>query len=346
MKALIYDQFETMPVIRDLPEPLLEPHAALIQVRATGMCMSDWHGWLGRDSDIALPHVPGHEFSGIVVATGVEVKRWSPGMRVTAPFVNACGSCPQCVSGNQQVCDHQTQPGFTHWGSFAEYVIVDHADFNLVRLPEEISFEAAASLGCRFATSFRAVVDQGRLHSGEWVVIFGCGGVGLSAIMIASAVGANVIGVDIDPEKLDFARKIGAMEVLNAGRVADVAVAVREISRGGAHLAIDALGSAGTAFNSIASLRKRGKHVQIGLMRPEERRSPIPFDQVVAKELEILGSHGMQAYRYPALLEMIQTNKLQPERLIGRSISLEEAVQEFDISASFKGTGVTIINRF
>ena len=147
---------------------------------------------------------------------GGEVRNFKSGDRVTVPFVCGCGSCPQCTSGNQQVCDHQSQPGFTHWGSFAEYVAIDHADTNLVKLPEEIDLCTAAVLGCRFITSFRAVVDQGRVTEGQYVAVHGCGGVGLSAVMIASALGAAVIAIDINPNNLNRAKELGAVHTLNA----------------------------------------------------------------------------------------------------------------------------------
>ena len=158
-----------------------------MRVKATGVCRSDWHGWVGHDKDITLPHVPGHELAGVVEAVGRDVRKWKRGDRVTVPFVCGCGECPQCQAGHQQVCDHQFQPGFTHWGSFAEFVSIHRADLNLVALPESLAFDTAASLGCRFATSFRAVVDQGRTSAGQWVAVHGCGGVGLSAVMIANA---------------------------------------------------------------------------------------------------------------------------------------------------------------
>ena len=185
-------------------------NGVVIEVKANGICRSDWHGWMGHDPDIHLPHVPGHELAGVIAAVGKNVRRWQVGDHVTLPFVCGCGTCPQCLSGNQQVCDHQFQPGFTHWGSFAQYVAIHYADDNLVRLPEEIDFVTAASLGCRFVTSFRGIVDQGRVSAGQWVAVHGCGGVGLSAIMIASAAGAQVLAVDIDDAKLEFARSIGA----------------------------------------------------------------------------------------------------------------------------------------
>ncbi len=154
MKAVVYEAFGQAPELRILPDPTPEPHSVVIKVEATGLCRSDWHGWVGHDPDIRLPHVPGHELAGVIAAVGRSVVRFREGDRVTVPFVSGCGSCPQCHSGNQQVCDDQFQPGFTHWGSFAEYVRIDRADFNLVRLPEEIDFATAASLGCRFVTSF------------------------------------------------------------------------------------------------------------------------------------------------------------------------------------------------
>jgi alcohol dehydrogenase len=298
---------------------------------------------MGHDADIRVPHVPGHELAGVIESVGAEVGQWQPGDRVTLPFVCGCGRCPQCASGNHQVCDHQFQPGFTHWGSFAEYVAIQYADINLVRLPESVDFVTAASLGCRFATSFRAVVDQGRIARDQWLAVHGCGGVGLSAIMIARAMGARVIAVDIDATTLELARDIGAAACIDATASPDVAGEIRELSGGGAHVSIDALGSPATCFNSIASLRKRGRHVQVGLLALEERDARIPTGLVVANELEILGSHGMQAHRYPQMLEMIVAGTLQPERLIGRTIGLEEAPEALVTMDRFSGVGVTVV---
>ena len=301
---------------------------------------------MGHDPDIELPHVPGHELAGTVEAVGKDVQRWKVGDRVTVPFVGGCGSCPECHAGQQQVCHNQFQPGFTHWGSFAEFVAIHQADLNLVALPETMDFVTAASLGCRFATSFRAVVDQGRVSAGQWVCVHGCGGIGLSAIMIASALGANVVAVDIAEDKLALARELGATATVNAGMVADVAEAVFDITNGGAHLSLDALGHPETCFNSIQNLRRRGRHVQIGLMLAEHSTPQIPMARVIAHELEILGSHGMQAHRYDAMLAMIQAGKLAPERLVGQQISLEESIEALMAMDRFQSVGATVINRF
>jgi alcohol dehydrogenase len=301
---------------------------------------------MGHDADIRVPHVPGHEVAGVIEAAGAGVEHWKPGDRVTLPFVCGCGSCPQCVSGNHQVCDRQFQPGFTHWGSFAEYVAIQFADINLVRLPDSVDFATAASLGCRFATSFRAVVDQGRIARDQWLAVHGCGGVGLSAIMIGRALGAQVVAVDIDFEKLALARDLGAVACIDATESEDVVAEIRELTDGGVHVSIDALGSAATCRNSIAGLRKRGRHVQVGLLPPEEREARIPTGLVVANELEIVGSHGMQAHRYPQMLEMIVAGRLQPEKLIGRTIGMDEAPAALAAMDRFSDVGVTVIDPF
>ncbi len=346
MRAVLYEDFGALPSIEQVADPQPEYGSVVVQVRASGICLSDWHGWMGHDSDITLPHVPGHELAGEIVATGREVRKFRQGDRVTVPFVGGCGQCSQCHSGNQQVCDHQFQPGFTHWGSFAELVAIHYADTNLVSLPEGMAYSTAASLGCRFATAFRAVVDQGRVAPGEWVAVHGCGGVGLSAIMIARARGAHVLAIDIADDKLTFAKQLGASDILNVASVGNVAEAVRDITNGGPHLSLDAIGNASVVGDSIASLRKRGRHVQIGLIAAGSKSVRIPMSRVIANELEVLGSHGMQAHRYDEMLDMIRQGQLAPENLIGRQVTLEESIQALTTMDRFDHRGVTVITRF
>lgn len=366
MKGVMFREFAQPLTLEQLPDPTPPPKGVVIRVMATGLCRSDWHGWMGHDPDVRPPHVPGHEFAGIIEAVGKDVSKWQAGARVTLPFVCGCGSCPQCASGNHQVCDHQIQPGITHWGAFAEYVAVDYADVNLVRLPDSLDFVTAASLGCRFVTAFRAVVDQGQISAGQWLAVHGCGGVGLSAIMIGRALGARVVAVDIDDDKLAFASRMGAEAVINANKLATdnvdasnvktnnvqtnnvdaVAEGIRDITAGGAHVSIDALGSTLTCVGSVNSLRKRGKHIQVGLMVADHRSPAVPMDRVIFNELELIGSHGIQAHRYPALLAMIEAGTLKPNRLLGRTISLEETIVELPNMKNFVGTGMTVIDRF
>ena len=346
MKAAVFEEFKGKIQINNVPYPTLEPHGVVLKIEATGMCLSDWHGWQGHDKDIVLPHVPGHELAGSIVEVGQEVKNYKVGDRVTVPFVGGCGSCEQCYSGNHQVCDNQSQPGFTHWGSFAEFMALNQADLNLIKLPNDISFETAAILGCRFITSFRAIVQQGQVKGGEFVAVHGCGGVGLSAIMIANAIGAQVIAVDINDDALVLAKKLGATTVLNSSIADDIVEEVLEVTKGGAHVSLDALGHPETCFNSIANLRKRGKHIQIGLMTGSHQHPQVPMDKVIANELEILGSHGMQAHKYGEVLEMITAGKLQPDKLLERRVSLEESTQLLPKMDEFSSSGITVINSF
>ena len=346
MRAIIYEQFGGPLTLQQAPDPLPPKDGVVIQVKANGICRSDWHGWMGHDPDIHLPHVPGHELAGVVVATGPGVQNWKAGDRVTVPFAVGCGRCAQCLSGQQHICDDYFQPGFTAWGSFAEYVAVPHADANLVCLPDEIDDVAAASLGCRFVTAFRAVAAQGRVLPGEWVVVHGCGGVGLAAVMIAHALGSQVIGVDIKEEALAMARSVGASHTLLAQKEGSLVAALHDLTHGGAQVSLDALGSRETCRNSILSLRKRGRHVQVGLMLGEERDAVVPMNQVIAKELEIVGSHGMQAHAYGPMLAMIRDGRLKPQQLVGKRIPLAEAPTELVAMGQFQGLGVTVIDRF
>lgn len=310
MRAIVYDRTGTPPVLREVADPVCPPDGAVVEVRATGVCRSDWHAWRGHDP-VRLPHVPGHEFAGVVAQVGDEVTGFVPGERVTAPFVNGCGRCEWCRSGAAQICPDQTQPGFTHWGSFAERVVVRAADTNLVRLPDELDFVGAAALGCRFATAFRALTGHGPLREDAVIAVFGAGGVGLSAIMIADALGHRVAAVDPSPAANAMAASLGAIIVHEVVEEADVA--------------IDAYGSAATALASVRSLRRGGRHVQVGLMLGTDAQAPLPWDLVVARELHVVGSHGMAAADYPAMLALVADGRLKPQRLVGSVIPLAEA---------------------
>jgi D-arabinose 1-dehydrogenase-like Zn-dependent alcohol dehydrogenase len=342
MRAVQYAAFQELPEVVRVDDPDCPEAGVVIEVAATGLCRSDWHAWMGHDPDVALPHVPGHELAGVVAEVGSRVEGWLRGERVTVPFVCACGRCPTCLRGEQQVCDFQFQPGFTQWGSFAEYVAIDRADVNLVRVPETVDLETAASLGCRFGTAYRAVVHHGRVGEGDWVAVHGCGGVGLSAVMIATAHGAHVVAVDVSPAALALARRLGAVATIDATST-DVIAAVREITGGGAQVSLDALGSTTTCQNSIRSLRTRGRHVQIGLMVADDDMPRVPMAAVIAGELELVGSHGMAARAYPAMLAEIVAGSLRPERLITRRITLDEAPSALALLGQQLGDGITMV---
>lgn len=323
VRAVRYTGYGSTPEVVELPAPECPPDGAVVAVRATGICRSDWHAWRGHDP-VPLPVVPGHEFAGVVVRTGPLVRGFAVGDRVSAPFVNGCGRCAWCSSGQAQVCPEQTQPGFTHPGSFAEQVVVRAAGFNLVRLPDEVDFVTAAALGCRFATAFHALTAQSALAAGEWLMVIGCGGVGLSAVLVGRALGARVLAVDPSASARERAAQLGADKVLVK---ADPGT-VHQLTDGGAHVSLDAVGSADTAFAGVLSLRRRGRHVQAGLMLGVNANAPLPWDRVIAHELTVAGSHGMAAAEYPRLLELIGAGTLDPGLLVGRVVDLDQAGAE------------------
>ena len=341
MRAAIMRAFGEPLRVEAVPDPEPASDGVVVAVRASGVCRSDWHGWMGHDPAITLPHVPGHELAGVVAAAGPEVRGFAVGDRVTVPFCCGCGRCEPCRHGQTQICDADFQPGFTAWGSFAELVALPRADLNLVRLPEPLGFVEAASLGCRFMTAFAALTEHGRVAAGDWVAVHGCGGVGLSAVMIARALGASVVAVDVDPETLELARSLGAAETVDA-RAGDAADAIVELT-GGAHVSLDALGSAATCRGSVRSLRKRGRHVQVGLLLADEREVAVPMDRVIAYELELRGVHGMAVGRYDALLRLVESGAVNPARLIGRTIALEQAGEELASMGAFAQRGLSVI---
>ncbi len=313
------------PRVQQVPEPVAPPDGVVVQVHATGLCRSDWHAWAGHD-DIAFPHVPGHEVAGVVTAVGAQVRRWREGDRVTVPFVCGCGRCPWCRSGQAQVCPDQQQPGFTHDGSFAELVALHAADTHLVAVPPTIELTTAASLGCRFATAYRAVVDRAKVAPQEWVSVVGAGGVGLSVAMIARAVGARVVAVDRNPQALAVAAGLGVEHTVLADG-SDVPAVIHDLTGGGSHVAVDAVGSEQTCSDALLGLRRRGRHVQVGLLPGVVGHPRVPLERVIGWELDLLGSHGMPAVDYPAMLALIERGSLAPERLVERVVGLEEAAE-------------------
>lgn len=349
MRAVVVDEVRAQPLVREVADPVPPPDGVVVRVVATGICHSDWHAWAGHD-DVVFPHVPGHELAGVVAQVGPEVSHWRVGDTVTVPFVCGCGTCEWCLSGNAQVCPRQEQPGFTHWGSFAELVALHAADTNLVAVPDGVDLTAAAALGCRFATAFRALVDRARVRQDEWVTVVGAGGVGLSAVMIARALGARVVAVDRSERALATASALGAEHAVlvgagdGEGTATDVPVAVADLTGGGSHVTVDAVGTERTCADAILSLRRRGRHVQIGLLPPVEGHPRVPMDRVIAWELDVLGSHGMAAADYPRMLELIGTGHLDPQRLVERTVGLAEAASLLPRYDRLSGSGMTMVD--
>ncbi|QIG45730.1 alcohol dehydrogenase catalytic domain-containing protein [Nocardioides anomalus] len=318
MRAVVYDAYGATPVVREVAPPVCPADGVVVRVGATGVCRSDWHAFVGHDP-VPLPMTPGHELAGTVAEVGAEVRAgaggWAVGDRVTVPFVVACGRCEYCRAGEQQVCPHQQQPGFTYPGSWAELVAVPHAAANLVRLPDDVDVVAAAALGCRFATAFRALHTHAPVGPGDVLAVHGCGGVGLSAVLIGAALGATVVAIDPSAPRRERALELGATRVLDVGRHEGL----------DAHVSLDAVGSPQVAAASVRSLRRRGTHVQLGLLLGAEAATPLPMDLVLAHELTVVGSHGMPAHEYAALFDLLRSADLDPGLLVDRVLTLDEA---------------------
>jgi len=345
MRAAILTAFRAPLEIADAPDPACPEDGVVLRVLACGVCRSDWHGWAGADPDIALPHIPGHEYCGVVEEAGPRTGGWRVGDRAIAPFILACGACPACAAGNQTICPRQIVPGFTAPGAFAERIAVPRASENLARLPEGMDPAEAAALGCRVTTAWQALTGPGRLGPGEWLAVHGTGGIGLSAVMLGAAMGAAVVALDIVPEKLALARQMGATAVVNAAET-DAAEAVREITAGGAHVSLEALGTAQTTLASIACLRPLGRHVQVGMPAGEHTVMPIPMDLVYARQLSLHGTRGMPGWRFEGLFRLIRAGRLSLSGLVTRRIGLEEAHAELAAMDGPTPPGIAVITRF
>ena len=345
MKAALLTDWRAPLAIGARPDPAPDPGGVVLEVLACGICRSDWHVWTGADPDVSLPRIPGHEYCGEVVATGADVTRLSVGDRVIAPFILACGRCPACARGQQTTCPDQALPGFTRDGAFAEYVAVPFAEANLAPLPGWMEPALAAAMGCRITTAWHALTGRAALAPGEWLAVFGMGGVGLSALMLGRALGARVIAVDVVAERLALADRLGAAATVNAGET-DPAAAVREITGGGAQVALEALGTPATTLPALGSLASLGRFVQVGMPTGAHATMPLPMDAVYAGQLALYGTRGMPAWRYPALLSLIAATGLDLSPLVARRVGLSDVSAEL---ARFDGPappGIAVITDF
>ncbi|WP_353948331.1 zinc-dependent alcohol dehydrogenase family protein [Sporolactobacillus sp. Y61] len=348
MKAAVLTAFKKPLSLEKVPDPELTSDGVIVKLKATGVCRSDWHGWMGEWTGFIapLPHILGHEMSGYVEEVGKDVHNFKKGDRVIVPFTQGDGTCPHCLAGHSNVCDHQIMPGFTYNGGFAEYVRIPKADYNLVALPEGVDFTDASAMGCRYMTAFHGVTTRGKVRGGEWVVVYGAGGVGLSAIQIATAYGANVIAVDIDDKKLKFAKKLGAVATINSKKE-KAPEAVMELTKGGADVSVDALGIQETMLNAIRSLNKKGRHVQIGMTSfKNEGMLNIPLNEIVDREIQFSGSFGMPISEYPRMLQMVEKQRLHPGKLVTAKISLGNVDTVFNDMSKYAGIGVSVVTDF
>ena len=343
MRAAILKAYRKDLVIEQVPDPACEADGVVLKLLACGICRSDWHGWVGEHPRVKPGAIPGHEYCGEVVEAG-PLSRWQVGDRVIAPFILACGQCPECQSGQTTICKSQRVPGFGEPGAYAEYISVPCAH-NLARLPEAISPVLAAGLGCRVTTAWHALTGRADLRAGEWLAVHGTGGIGLSALILGRALGARVVVVDVVAEKLSHALSLGAEAAFDA-RDGDVAARIVEATGGGAHVSIEALGIEATANASIDCLRPLGRHVQVGLPTGHTARMDIHMNAVYMKQLAVYGTRGMPAWKYPSLLDMITRGVVDMSPLIARTVPLSAASAELRAFDGPMPPGVAVIDDF
>ncbi|MEM7488201.1 MAG: alcohol dehydrogenase catalytic domain-containing protein [Pseudomonadota bacterium] len=342
MRAAVLREYNAPLSIEDVPEPDTPPDGVVLRVIACGVCRSDWHGWVGEHPRVKPGQIGGHEYCGEVVSAGPDAVHRA-GDRLVAPFILSCGTCPQCRSGASNTCLDQRLPGFVEPGAFAEYVAVPR-DHNLARLPDAISPTVAAGLGCRVTTAWHALTGRAGLQPGEWLAVHGTGGIGLSAAILGRAMGARVVVVDVVREKLDHALGLGMEAAVMAGD--DTADEIREITGGGAHVSVEALGLPVTVNASLRCLRPLGRHVQVGLPTGHTAVMEVDMSAVYQGNLALYGTRGMPAWRYPSLLGLITSGAVDMAPLIAREVGLSGVSDEL---AAFNGPtapGVAVITDF
>lgn len=343
MRAAVVREFNEDLSIETVPDPACPDNGVVLEVAACGVCRSDHHGWIGEHPRVKNGSILGHEYCGTVVEAG-KMAKYSVGDRLIAPFILSCGSCPACHIGVSNTCANQIVPGFTDPGAYAEFVAVPF-DHNLVHLPEDMTPGLAAGLGCRVTTAWHALTDRAAVKAGEWVAVHGTGGIGLSTLLLAKALGAQVVVVDIVPEKLEGALKLGADAAVNAadGNVAD---AIIEITGGGANVSIEALGIEATTNASIECLATLGRHVQVGMPVGHTAHMNINMNAVYMKNLAVFGTRGMPAWKYPSLLNLVERGLIDLTPLVAREVGLSDASAELRAMNGPTPPGTAVITNF
>lgn len=342
MKAAVLREFGSELSIEQVSDPECPENGVVLDVLACGICRSDFHGWIGHHPKVKPGDIMGHEYCGIVVEAGPEAQH-KVGDRLIAPFILGCGKCVSCQTGVSNTCAQQVTPGFGLSGAYAQRIAVPF-DHNLVHLPDSIDPSLAAGLGCRVTTAWHALTDRANVRLGEWVAIHGTGGIGLSALLLAKMLGARVVVVDVVDDKLDYAVSLGADAKVNATKE-DVAQAIIDITAGGVHVSIEALGISQTTNASVECLRVSGRHVHLG-MPAGDGMMTINMRAIYSKQLSFFGSRGMPAWKYPSLLEMIERGLVDLTPLVARKVDLATASAELQAMKGETLPGTAVITDF
>jgi 6-hydroxycyclohex-1-ene-1-carbonyl-CoA dehydrogenase len=321
MKAAVFRGPGGSLEVTEVPTPAPRAGEALIRVAACGVCHTDLH-YLdhGTPTFKPPPLILGHEIAGVVAGLGAGVSHLREGDRVLLPAVLTCGHCTFCRSGRENICERSQMIGNNLDGGYAEYVVVPAKD--VYHLPAEVPLVEGAIIADAITTPFHAVVRRGRVVPGDWVVVFGCGGVGLNVVQIASAVGARVIAVDLADTKLEWARRLGAEAIVNPAQVERLDKELRRLTGGaGADVAFEVIGKPATQQEAFASLRTGGRLVLVGY---SAENVALNAGRIMYRELEVLGSLGCRPVDYPRVIELVRQQRIKVTELVTHRFKLEE----------------------
>ena len=320
--------------VEEIPTPTPGPGEVLVKIAACGVCHTDLHY---TDHNVPTfkkpPLILGHEPSGTVAAVGNNVKNWKEGDHVLLPAVYGCGVCEACRRGRENICDNMVMFGNNIDGAYAEYIVV--SQYTLFALPDELPLVESSIIADAITTPYHAVVNRGCVKPGDSVIVFGCGGIGLNVIQTAVAVGASVIAVDIAPEKLAWAEKMGAIATINPKEVERVDKEARKLTSGGVDVAFEVIDLPETQSVAIACTRNGGRLVLVGY---SARLMTLNSGRTMYREMEIVGSLGCPAAEYPKVIELARLGKLKVKELVTAHFPLEQINDAFD--ALRRGEGI------
>lgn len=326
MKAMLLSEYKKLELV-DMPEPSIGPEDLLVQVRACGICGSDIHGYDGSTGRRIPPLVMGHEAAGIVAKVGADAKGFKEGDRVTFDSTVSCGRCPSCRRGSINLCENREVLGvscgeYSRNGAFAEYVVVP---YNIAyHLPPELSFEHAAMIEAVSIAVHAAARTPRKL--GDTCVVVGSGMIGLLCIQAIRLAGfSQVIAVDLDDQKLQLAKSLGADHVFNAKNY-DVPSEIARLTGGqGADAALEVVGANATVNTAIQSVRKGGAVTLVGNLSP---KVDVPLQAIVSRELTLYGSCASNG-EIPESIDFLRRGLINIKPLITATAKLEEGPRWF-----------------
>ncbi len=316
--AVFYEKGQPLK-IEDVDKPSCKSGEVLVRIAACGLCRTDLHYLHGTPTFKKPPIILGHEISGTVEEIGGEVEDFKNDDKVLIPPVLSCGHCDFCRDGRGTICSNQVMIGNHRDGGFAEHISVPAN--SIFHFPENVPLRDGCIISDAISTPYHAVVDRARIMPGETVAVFGCGGLGLSTVKMASAVGANVIAVDIFDKKLEMAKEFGATQTINAKSTENVPKTIRKMTKGGADVTMEVIGSPKTIQQAFDAVRRGGRVVVVGYTH---ENVTINAGRLMFREIELIGSLGCPLQDFPKLLGMVEHGKLNVERMVTHRFKLEE----------------------